>query len=211
VFSVPMSQAVLRRWAGADDHQAVELGRFVCAPSVKFNGETWFLRRAFAALHREKRITAILSFADPLERRTAEGLLTKAAHHGTVYMAKGALLAGRTERRAVILAADSSVVNDRMLSKIRNAERGSDYAVRRLLHLGADTRNRGEEWSTWLRRVLRPPMFRRVHHPGNYAYLFGLDSATTDRLSDLHDGGQPFPRRPSPRTEEPRESLPLAA
>lgn len=211
VFSVPMSQSVLRRWSGEDHQRAVELGRFICAPSVKFNGETWFLRRAFTALRREKRITAILSFADPLERRTAEGLLTKAAHHGTIYMAKGALLAGRTDRRALILAPDSSVVNERMLSKIRNEERGIDYAVRRLLDLGAERRNPREDWSTWLSRVLRPPVFRRVHHPGNYAYLFGLDAQTATRLSNLHNGGQPFPRRSSPRPEDACETLPLAA
>jgi hypothetical protein len=89
VFSVPMSESVLRRWTGGDHAAAVELGRFVCAPSVKFNGETWFLRRCFRILGREKGCRAVLSFADPLERRTAAGELTKGAHHGTVYMAKG--------------------------------------------------------------------------------------------------------------------------
>jgi site-specific DNA-methyltransferase (cytosine-N4-specific) len=101
VFSVPMSESVLRRWTGGDHAAAVELGRFVCAPSVKFNGETWFLRRCFRILRREKGSRAVLSFADPLERRTAAGALTKAAHHGTVYMAKGALLAGRATPRSL--------------------------------------------------------------------------------------------------------------
>lgn len=211
VFSVPMSEAVLRRWTGQDHRDAVELGRFVCSPSVRFNGETWFLRRAFSALRREKRITAILSFADPLERHTAEGMLTKPAHHGTIYMAKGALFAGRTERRRLLLAPDGRVVNERMLSKIRNGERGIDYAVRRLLDLGAPARNRGEEWPAWLHRVLRPPRFRRAYHPGNYAYLFGLDAQAAGRLSELHGGGLPYPRRSTKYLTPPNEELPVAA
>src|SRR4051812_25590464 len=40
VFSVPMSSNVLPRWTGFDHCHAVELGRFVCAPSVKYNGES---------------------------------------------------------------------------------------------------------------------------------------------------------------------------
>jgi hypothetical protein len=195
VFSVPMSGSVLRRWTGADHGAAVELGRFVCAPSVKFNGETWFLRRCFRILGREKGCRAVLSFADPLERRTAAGELTKGAHHGTVYMAKGALLAGRATPRWLVLAPDGSVVSDRMLSKIRGEERGIDYAVRRLQAYGAPARARGESWSDWTERVVRLPIFRRVRHPGNLAYVFGLDRRTTARLSHLHDGGHPYPRK----------------
>lgn len=199
VFSVPMSRYVLRRWAGADHEAAVELGRFVCAPSVKFNGETWFLRRCFRILGREKGCRAVLSFADPLERRTAAGELTKGAHHGTVYMAKGALLAGRATPRWLLLAPDGSVVSDRMLSKIRGEERGIDYAVRRLRAYGAPPRARGESWSDWTARVVRLPIFRRVRHPGNLAYVFGLDRYAAARLAHLHDGGQPYPRG-QPRT-----------
>lgn len=195
VFSVPMSESVLRRWTGADHEAAVELGRFVCSPSVKFNGETWFLRRCFRILGREKGCRAVLSFADPLERRTAAGELTKGAHHGTVYMAKGALLAGRASPRWLLLAPDGSVVSDRMLSKIRGEERGMDYAVRRLLAYGAPPRARGESWSAWTGRVVRLPVFRRVRHPGNLAYVFGLDRHAAARLADLHDGGQPYPRK----------------
>lgn len=198
VFSVPMSSAVLPRWTGADHASAVELGRFVCGPSVKFNGETWFLRRAFRILAHEKGCRAVLSFADPLERHTASGLLTKPAHFGTVYMAKGALFAGRARPRWLHMAPDGAVVSARMLSKIRNEERGIDYAVARLLSYGAPPRRPGEAWRTWTDRVLRLPIFRRIRHPGNFAYVFGLDRRTATRLSTLHDGGSPYPRRPGP-------------
>src|SRR5687767_562681 len=38
VFSVPMSKDVLPRWTGLDHTAAVELGRFVCSETVRFNG-----------------------------------------------------------------------------------------------------------------------------------------------------------------------------
>lgn len=217
VFSIPMSQSVLRRWTGADHSAAVELGRFVCAPSVKFNGETWFLRRCFRLLRREKGCRAVLSFADPLERRTAAGALTKAAHHGTVYMAKGAVLAGRATPRWLLLAPDGSVVSERMLSKIRGEEQGLDYAVRRLLGYGAPPRAPGEEWAAWVARVSRLPLFRRLRHPGNLAYVFGLDRPTSARLVNLHDGGRPYPGRDAREPpagaslQHPAAFLPLAA
>jgi hypothetical protein len=123
-----------------------------------------------------------------------EGGLTKQAHYGTLYKAKGALFAGRACPRWLHVAPDGSVVSERMLSKIRLEERGIDYAVARLRGYGAPARRIGEDWKAWVGRVLRPPMFRRLRHPGNFAYLFGLDPLTTANLSDLHGGGQPYAR-----------------
>jgi hypothetical protein len=198
VFSVPMSQAVLRRWTGPDHDHAVELGRFACAPSVRFNGETWFLRRALAALGREKGCRAVLSFADPLERRTLGGELCKGAHYGTIYQAKGSLFAGRARPRWVLLAPDGSVVSARTLSKIRSEERGIGYAVRQLRAYGAPARAPGESWRAWTDRVCALPPFRRVRHPGNFAYVMGLDALATARLAALHEGGLPYPKRRYP-------------
>lgn len=162
----------------------------------------------------------MLSFADPLERRTAAGELTKAAHHGTVYMAKGALLADRATPRSLLLAPDGSVVSERMLSKIRGEERGIDYAVRRLQAYCAPARARGESWAAWTERVVRLPIFRRFRHPGNLAYVFGLDRYTSVRLAMLHDGRRPYPRKHPQASADACEvplhndaagSLPLAA
>jgi hypothetical protein len=195
VFSVPMSEAVLKRWTGPDHVHAAELGRFACAPSVRFNGETWFLKRALAALRREKECRAVLSCADPLERWTLAGALTKGSHFGTIYQAKGSLFAGRARPRWIVLAPDGSVLSARTLSKIRSEERGIEYAMRQLRGYGAPGRSSGESWSTWLDRVCALPLFRRVRHPGNFAYVFGLDAPTTGRLEALHRGGLPYPKR----------------
>lgn len=210
VFSIPMSEAVLPRWTGLDHTAAVELGRFVCSDTVRFNGETWFLKRCFGILGHEKGARAVLSFADPLERHTLEGSLTKQAHYGTIYKAKGALFAGRARPRWLHIAPDGSVVSERMLSKIRREERGIDYAVARLRGYGAPARRPAEDWKSWTDRVLRLPTFRRIRHPGNYAYLFGLDHSTKTRLAALHDGGLPYPERRKPRCGENSDLL-LAA
>lgn len=207
VFSVPMSTNVLPRWTGMDHRRAVELGRFVCAPSVKYNGESWFLVRCFRHLAREKGSRAVLSFSDPLERRTAAGALMKRQHFGTIYQATGALFAGRARARWLYLAPDGSVVSDRMLSKIRQEERGLDYGVARLRSYGAPQRRRGESWTDWTARVLMLPIFRRVFHPGNYAYVFSLNTPTRKAVARLHEGGKPYPKPPPLSSLE----LPLAA
>lgn len=66
---------------------------------VAFNGETWFLRRALPILHAEKTVTAVLSYADPMERHAAGGELTKSAHVGQIYQAHNATFAGRAAAR----------------------------------------------------------------------------------------------------------------
>lgn len=194
VFSVPMQQQVIPAYTDLPASAGVELGRFVCLPEVAFNGETWFLRRAFAALRQEKPdVRAILSYADPMERCTANGQLTKPAHYGQIYQAHNAAFMGRAKPRWLWIARDGSIISDRALSKIRSGDRGHEYAARQLIDHGADPRRPGENPRAWLERVLRPPLFERVRHPGNFAYVFGLDAETTSRArAQAH----PYPRRP---------------
>lgn len=80
-----------------------------------------------------------------------------------------------------------------MISKIRREEVGITYAVRRLRDFGAPARQPGDSWGDWTARVLRQPPFRRIKHPGNYAYVFGLNAGTRARLEEIHGGGQPYP------------------
>jgi hypothetical protein len=137
-------------------------------PEVAYNGETWFLRRAFAALRVEKpEVKAVVSYSDPLERRNGAGILCKPAHYGTIYQASNADFAGRARARALWLDRNGAVISERTLSKIRNGERGWEPAARRLVEQGADPRRAGEEPKAWLERVLAEPTFRRVpQHQG---------------------------------------------
>lgn len=187
VFSVPMNNQVLRRWLGTDS--GVELGRFVMLPEVGYNGETWFLARALPLVQAGLGVTGILSCADPLERR-AGALVIKPAHWGTIYQASNAVYAGRTKARTQLLAPDGTLLSPRALSKIRNEERGYEYAMRQLLEAGAPRRGLGEPLTAWLERAVQT--FDRVPHPGNLAYVFGLTKAAKRRLHDLHRGGLPY-------------------
>ncbi len=174
VFSVPMSQAVLRAHLSVEPHQGIELGRFILAESVGFNGESFFLARALRFLKQaDSKLQAVLSFADPLERRdTLTGQLTKRAHYGTVYKSTNAERLGRSSPRWLHVLPNGNVVSPRTLSKIRNEEQGSAYAEALLTRGGIDARRPFESGRAWLDRTV--PTMLRVHHPGNYAFGFTL-------------------------------------
>jgi len=192
VFSVPMNQRAIQVHATVSPREGVELGRFVCLPEVAYNGETWFLRRAFQVLRSEKsEVRAVLSYADPLERTTAGGELCKPAHAGTIYQGGNAAFVGRATPRRLWLTRSGAVVSERGLSKIRSQDCGHRYAELQLLAAGAGERRFGEDPAAWVDRVMAEPAFRRVRHPGNFTYVFGLDKAA--RVAAMANA-QPYPR-----------------
>lgn len=195
VFGESAGPAVLPKYAGTLRASALELGRFVLLPEVAFNGETWFLARAFRIARREKTTRVVLSFADPLER-SANGLVVKPAHWGTIYQASNALYVGQALRRTQLVCPDGRPFSPRALSKITGQERGWEYATRQLLTVGAPTRCHGESGVQWLARVRATPGFTRRRHPGNHAYLFGLDEAARVSLRSLHAArALPYPKK----------------
>jgi hypothetical protein len=186
VFSVPMNQQVVPAYLGQPAANGTELGRFVCLPEVAYNGETWFLARAFRLLQQDRpELAGVVSYADPLERR-AGALVVKLAHYGTIYQASNAVYCGRSYGRTLVLGPDGRVVSPRALSKVRKQERGAEYAARQLLAYGASHRRFGEAPAAWLTRVLVPPLFTRVRHPGNLAYAFGVTDAARATIHALH-------------------------
>lgn len=194
VFSVPAQQRAIPAWTGLPAAHGVELGRFVCLPSVAFNGESWFLARCWPLLRQAKpHVRAVLSYADPLERSTAGGELTKPAHWGVIYQASNALFAGRSSRETIVLGRDGRTLSRRSISKVRLRERGWEYAARQLVAAGAPRREFGEEPAAWVARATA--LLPRVRHPGNLVYLFGLNRSTSQHLREFHDGGEPYPRR----------------
>jgi hypothetical protein len=195
VFSLSINGKTIPRYSDFPEQQGLELGRFVCTPEVAFNGESWFLRRAFAALRTEKpQVRAVVSYADPMERTTDEGRLTKPAHAGQIYQASNAVFAGRSSPRWIWLTRTGDVVSSRALSKLRSGDRGHAYAERQLGAAGADPREHHESRVEWIDRVLRPPTFRRLRHPGNFAYVFGLDDEAKAQIEAATDGGLPYPK-----------------
>lgn len=153
VFSVPMNQKVVPHWTGQRPNDGAELGRFVCTSAVAYNGESYFLARAFKLVRREKQVRAVVSYADPLERHNAAGQLTKAAHWGTIYQASNALHVGRSDARTLLVAPSGRVVSGRALSKIRTEDQGWQYAAQQLLSQGAPERQAHESLDAWVRRA----------------------------------------------------------
>lgn len=195
--------AVQWKYAGDLRPSSSELGRFVLLPEIGYNGETWFLSRVFRHALREKNIRAVISFADPLER-IAGGVVVKPAHWGTIYQATNALHVGRALPRTHLVCPDGRPFSPRAMSKITGHERGWEYATRQLLQVGAPARQSGEDGRTWLGRVRRTPGFTSRRHPGNLAYLFGLDPAALRSLRQLHaENVRPYPR-PAPSLTHPQ-------
>jgi hypothetical protein len=190
VFSHPASDKVLS-WLPCPKAEAVELGRFVLLDDVEHNGETWFLARAFELL-RQRGYSGVISFADPVRRATVEGAPVFPGHIGTIYQAANAVFAGEATMRTLRLLPDGRVFSERARSKIRQRERGWQYAVEQLLAAGApaptDT-STAEALHAWLLREL-PRCTRGLLHPGNYRYLFGLTPAVKRHLPK----SRPYPK-----------------
>lgn len=175
VFSVPCNNRVIPSYLeGVSPDEGVELGRFVLLDDVPGNGETWFLGRAFKLLKIAKpELRAVLSYSDPVPRRTDEGITVMPGHVGTIYQAHNGVYAGRSSARTLILDRHGRVLSARTLSKIRNEERGLDYALAQLDAATGIKRQRHEGLSAYLTRATSA--LRRVRHPGNHAYLWSLE------------------------------------
>lgn len=193
VFGVPIQPKALTVHAGVDPKAGLELCRFVLLDRVPGNGETWFLARAFRHLRAEKpNVRAVLAYSDPMERTTAEGLVVKPGHVGTIYKAFNGRRAGASSPRTLLLAPDGRVVSGRMLTKLRTGDKGAAYAYRLLLDLGAPRRFLGEGDEAYVARALRDGPWRRVRHPGNLAYVWDVaGSRQAPKQLDLAPPGDP--------------------
>jgi hypothetical protein len=188
------SQAAMPRWTGYGRDVGTELGRLVLAPEVAYNGESWFLRRAFGALRSERpHVRVVLSYADPIERRDAAGALVKPGHFGTIYQASNAVYAGRSEPRTLRMAPNGTVIHPYAFDKVSRGRQGSDYAARQLLTAGCPPRTANETPDEWVRRVRG--CMPSIRHPGNLVYVFGLDDVARAEVKKLHGGGLPYPKK----------------
>lgn len=197
-FGTGASQASVPKWAGVAPEEGLQLNRLVLLDEVPFNGETWFLARAFAALQVERpAVRVVLSYSDPVPRRDESGRLTMPGHVGACYQAKGARFVGRTEPETKWLDARGVLLDPRSLSKVRNEERGGESFERTLVALGAPCRAPGQSPREWLPVALERGPFTRTRHPGNLVYLF--DPAGL--ANDLPSGAAPARAYPKKRDE----------
>lgn len=196
VFSVPMNNAVIPKYCGLSPNAGVELGRFVLLDDVPANGESWFLGQAFRLLATERpEIRAVLSYADPVPRHRCDGSVITPGHVGTVYQSHNGIAVGRSSARKLIISHDGLVVSGRMLSKLRNDERGATYSYRKFLEIGAPKRRLLESGADYVVRALREGPFSQVRHPGNHAYVWAIGDRRARKLAGRGFAtAQPYPK-----------------
>lgn len=200
VFSVPMNPHAIAKHTGTD--AGCELGRLTLLDDVEANGETFFLARAFDLLAAQRdasnsqRFRAVLSFSDPMARTSTDGTVTMPGHIGTIYQASNARYVGRSSSRTLILDQSGRNLSPRALSKIRNDETGAAYACEQLINAGAPRRHPHESGRDYVTRALAEGPFRRLQHPGNYAYVFTIgDRRTRHETTRTLSPALPYPKK----------------
>lgn len=173
VYSVPSTQRVIPCYTEYEPDEGVELGRYVLLDEVGFNAESWFWARARTLLVETiPALNVLLAYSDPIPRTTLSGVPVMPGHKGTIYQATNASYQGRGSARTLLLDASGRTISERALSKIRNQESGHEYAVKILEEASGTVRHHGESWRAWVTRARRE--LRRLKHPGNHVYLWGL-------------------------------------
>jgi hypothetical protein len=175
MLGVPMQRRVLTAvFPDLEPHaESLELSRFLLGESVPANGESWFLARCWELAARQG-VRGVVSFSDPVRRRTAAGELVFPGHIGTIYQASNAEYLGRTTPRRVLLLPDGRLLSARALSKVRGDEQGHAYVERDLVRFGARPRLPSEPGADWLRDALPAAGVRSLLHSGNHRYAFRL-------------------------------------
>ena len=195
-FSVGTQPQAISRWTGCSADEGVELGRFVLLDDVEANGETWFLRRAFAAAVVElPEVRAVLAYSDPVPRTALDGRRVLPGHVGTIYQAFNARYVGCSSARTLWLDPAGRVVSGRSLTKIRKGERGAGPAVDALVAVGAPRPMLGENPAAWVRRALNEGPFRPVKHPGNHAYVWPVGARARETVRGLPEPIGAYPKR----------------
>lgn len=177
VFSQPMSDKVLTNFFGGDARNSIELGRFVIADvGDDFNSESWFFAQCRRELRKEG-FRGIVTFSDDLARTDVAGNVVFGGHLGVFYGASGGIYTGRSERTSIRLLPDGTVLSKRAVSKIRNGEQGHEYASNILVSYGAERPPAdADARKLWL-KIWLDRLTRKVTHPGNHRYLFGLQKS----------------------------------
>jgi hypothetical protein len=167
VFAHPTKDLTITGTFGCSATDGVELSRLVLLDTVPGNGESFFVGACFRQLR--KHLAGVVSFSDPIPRRTAEGILIKPGHCGTVYQALNGRFVGLSSARTLRLLPDGTVLSDRTIQKLRAGEPGTKRIRETLASLGVSLPSGavGSELSSLLDQHTRS--FR---HTGNYKYAW---------------------------------------
>jgi hypothetical protein len=205
VYSQPVNNRTVTNVFPIHPKEGIELGRLVLLDEVPGNGESWFVSRTFGLLRKElvmdregrelRGILGVVSFSDPMPRRTSSGEIVMPGHWGCVYQSLSAVHIGRSDARILRLFQDGTVFNHRTETKVRNKEVGWRGGVEELCAHGAgeppgDTTTDLQAWlSYWLPKITRP-----FPHRGNLKYAWAFDG----RLRKQMPTALPYPKSKDP-------------
>lgn len=199
VFGIPVRAEVLRGPLPTLEPyvESLELSRFVLDDVCPANSESWFLARCSTELLAAG-VRGVVSFADPVPRRTAAGEVVVIGHVGTIYQAANASYTGRATARTLILLPDGTVLNARAAQKVRRQEQGHEYVEQSLIRLGAAPRRACQPPSEWLKQALVDVKACRVRHRGAHRYVFrlGRNLRERERIRLAIPEQRPYPKRP---------------
>jgi len=191
IFSHPCSDAVLTRTFSVPAASAVELGRFVLLDEVEANAESFFLGRAFGFL-RSRGLLGVVTFSDPVPRRSVAGHLILPGHCGIAFQAHNGVYLGRGTPRTLRMLPNGRILHERTIQKIRAGERGWRSGAIQLEEFGAaaapDDRH---ERRLWLAENMRQ-LTRAVRHRGNHKYAWPLTTA----MRQVLPASLPYPKHP---------------
>lgn len=175
VFGLSVSKAVLERaLPGLEANvAALELSRFVLLDACPANSESWFLARCLDELL-VSGVKGVVSFADPVPRRTKLSKLVAMGHLGTIYQASNAAYTGRAAARTIKLLPDGTVLHDRAAQKVRKQEQGHEYVEAKLMALGAPAPRADCNPALWLRDALQAVGARNLRHHGAHRFCGGF-------------------------------------
>ncbi|WP_432156218.1 hypothetical protein [Streptomyces sp. bgisy153] len=201
VFGTPAGDRVLTRSLPElrPNSESLVCSRFVLTDACPGNSESWFLARCFTELL-VTGVKGVLSYADPVPRRGADGTLTAIGHIGRIYQATNATYTGRAAARTITLLPDGTLLHERAAQKIRRQEQGHRYAEEKLLRLGAPVPRAGENPAEWLQNALTEIGARRIRHRGAHRYVFRLGRNRREREAIRlgHPPLTPYPKTPDP-------------
>ncbi|MEH0572763.1 MULTISPECIES: hypothetical protein [Streptomyces] len=201
VFGVPVSTAVLTKPLPElrPYSESLVCSRFVLLDECPANSESWFLANCLKRLLASG-VHGVVSFADPVPRRTASGVLVMPGHVGTIYAATNAVYASRATARTVKVLPDGTVFHERAAQKIRRQEQGHQYAEAQLIALGAPVPRAGCNPAVWLREALVAVGARNVRHRGAHRYVWRLGRSRREReqIKLGLPAQRPYPKQPDP-------------
>jgi hypothetical protein len=120
--------------------------------------------------------------------------MTMPGHLGIVYQALGAVYTGPTGKQTAHVLPDGTVLSPRAEQKIRDQDKGREYAEKILIGHGARPMRAGQDPRAWLREALPAARVRNVRQDGKHRYLFAIGNRTQRRHVRIAMDARPYPK-----------------